>query len=75
MIGGNLFIYQARVWPGTNRVCDSPASAESINCEAFVVMGELRWGFSFAISPIKIKDPQITVSPETELSETKLGPG
>ena len=31
---------------GPSRVSDSPVSAGNVICEAFVLMGELRWGFS-----------------------------
>ena len=45
----NLFIYQARVQPGPSRVSDSPVSAENVIYEAFVLMGELRWTFSYLL--------------------------
>ena len=46
----NLFIYQARVYPGPSRVSDSPVSAEIVIYETFVQMRKLRWHFSASLS-------------------------
>ena len=48
MLATNLFIYQARVWPGPSRVSDSPGSAENVIYETFVV--RRKWHFSALIS-------------------------
>ena len=45
----NLFIYQARVWPGPSRVSNSPVSAGNVICEAFVLMG-VNWLMLYSIS-------------------------